>query len=220
MSHRSSFRFVWLIVILSVALVGCGGAAPTPTSIAAPTVAPLPTAKALPLSTQPSPPTPTLVLPTPSPTTGVKTTPTRAAAVPAGSMRVKIFMIAQNDAGRLGKKIGCDDSVVAVERIIPTTNAVLRASLNELLSVHEQNYGESGLYNALYQSTLKLDDVSLVAGRATIYLSGKVVVGGTCDNPRVDAQIKETALQFSTVKQVSILVNKIPLEQILSGKGN
>lgn len=135
-------------------------------------------------------------------------------------MRVKIFMIAQNDAGKLGKKIGCDDSVVAVERIIPVTNAVLRASLNELLSVREQSYGESGLYNALHQSTLKLDDVTLIAGKATIYLSGKVVLGGTCDNPRVDAQIKETALQFSTVRQVSILVNKIPLEQILSGKGN
>jgi hypothetical protein len=46
------------------------------------------------------------------------------------------------------------------------------------------------------------------------------VLGGTCDSPRVDAQIKETALQFLTVKQVSIFVNKIPLEQMLLGKGN
>lgn len=93
-------------------------------------------------------------------------------------------------------------------------------SLNELLSVREQDYGQSGLYNALYQSTLKVDDIALVAGKAAIYLSGKVLLGGVCDNPRVDAQIKETALQFSTVKQVSVFVNKIPLEQILSGKGN
>ncbi len=218
MFKRSSFRFVCLIVILSAALVGCGGSAPTPTRALAPTIV-LPTMGATPNLPPTMPPLPTNTLaPAPTLAPSVKTTPTRAATVPAGSMRVKIFMIAQNDAGKLGKKIGCDDSVVAVERIIPVTNAVLRASLNELLSVREQNYGESGLYNALYQSTLKLDDVSLVAGRATIYLSGKVVLGGVCDNPRVDAQIKETALQFSTVRQVSVLVNKIPLEQVLSLK--
>ena len=133
-------------------------------------------------------------------------------------MRVKIFMIALNDAGKLGKKIGCGDSVVAVERIIPTDERGLRASLNELLSVREQDYGQSGLYNALYQSTLKVDDITLIAAKATIYLSGKVLLGGVCDNPRFDAQIKETALQFSTVQQVSVFVNKIPLEQILSEK--
>lgn len=203
MLPRSSFRFVWLIVV-SIALVGCGGAAPTPTR-AAPTIVLSTSVASTPLLINPPPPT---------------DTPTRAPTVPAGSMRVKIFMIALNDAGKLGKKIGCGDSVVAVERIIPLTNAVLRESLNELLSVHEQDYGQSGLYNALYQSTLKVDDITLIAAKATIYLSGNVLLGGVCDNPRFDAQIKETALQFSTVKQVSVFVNKIPLEQILSGKGN
>ena len=218
MFNRSSFRFV-LLIVLSLALVGCFGSAPTPTRVPPSPIVFATNVVATPLPTNPSPPTDAPV-PTLSPTPSVKTTPTHAAVVPANSMRVKIFMIAQNDAGKLGKKIGCDDSVVAVERIIPLTNSVLRASLNELLSVRDQNYGQSGLYNALYQSTLKLDDVTLVASKATIFLSGKVLLGGVCDNPRVDAQIKETALQFSTVKQVSILVNKIPLEQILSGKGN
>jgi hypothetical protein len=216
MFSRSSFRFV-LLIIVSLALVGCGGAAPTPTRIVptiifATSAAPMLLPTITPLLTDT--PAPTL-----TPTPSVRTTPTRAPVVPSGSMRVKIFMIALNDVGKLGKKIGCDDSVVAVERIIPVTNSVLRASLNELLSVRDQDYGQSGLYNALYQSTLKLDDVALVAGKATIYLSGQVLLGGVCDNPRVDAQLKETALQFSTVKQVSVFVNKIPLDQVLSGKG-
>ena len=215
MLPRSSFRFVWLIVV-SIALVGCGGAAPTPTR-AVPTLVFSTGVASTPLPINPPPPTDTPA-PTLTPTPSVRTTPTRALVVPAGSMRVKIFMIALNDAGKLGKKIGCGDSVVAVERIIPLTNAVLRESLNELLSVHEQDYGQSGLYNALYQSTLKVDDITLIAAKATIYLSGKVLLGGVCDNPRFDAQIKETALQFSTVKQVSVFVNKIPLEQILSEK--
>jgi hypothetical protein len=216
---RSSFRFVWSIAIVSVTLVGCGGGAtPTPTRAAAPTIVFATGAAATPLVTNPPLPTNTPAS-TLAPTPSVKATPTRAAVVPANAMRVKIFMIALNDAGKLGKKVGCDDSVVAVERIIPITNAPLRASLNELLSVREQDYGQSGLYNALYQSTLKVDDITLVASKATIYFSGKVLLGGVCDNPRFDAQIKETALQFSTVKQVSVFVNKIPLDQVLSLKG-
>ncbi|MCI0474965.1 MAG: hypothetical protein L0Y55_01845, partial [Anaerolineales bacterium] len=184
MLPRSSFRFIWLIIAL--ALVGCGGApAPTPTRALAPTIV-LPTNIApMPLATNPPLPTNT-PLPTLAPTPSVKATPTRAPVVPAGSMRVKIFMIALNDSGKLGKKIGCDDSVVAVERMIPVTNAVLRASLNELLSIREPEYGQSGLHNALASSTLKVDDVAIVAGRAMIYLSGNLVLGGTCDNPRVD----------------------------------
>ncbi|MBM3129063.1 MAG: hypothetical protein FJ009_10640 [Chloroflexi bacterium] len=218
MFPRSSFRFIWLI--LALALIGCSSApAPTPTRAPIPTII-LPTNIApIPLATNPPLPTNTPA-PTLAPTPSVKATPTRAPVVPAGSMRVKIFMIALNDAGKLGKKIGCDDSVVAVERIIPLTNAVLRASLNELLSLRASEYGESGLRNALAPSTLKVDDITLVAGRATIYLSGNLALGGACDNPRVDAQIKETALQFSTVRQVSILINKIALDKILSGKGN
>ena len=218
---RSLFQCIGLI--LALGLVGCGGApAPTPVSTRAvtPTLV-LPTLATTPIILATLPPAPTdTPAPTLSPTPSLKATPTHAAVVPAGSVRIKIFMIALNDAGKLGKKIGCNDSVVAVERIIPVTNAVLRASLNELLAVREREYGSSGLYNALAQSTLKLDAVTLVAGKATIYLSGNVMLGGACDNPRVEAQLKETALQFSTVRQVSIFINKIPLDQVLSGKGN
>jgi hypothetical protein len=106
-----------------------------------------------------------------------------------------------------------------VDRIIPATNAPLRASLNELLSIREQYYGQSGLYNALYQSTLKTEGINIVGDKATINLSGRVVLGGVCDNPRFEAQIKETALQFSTVKDVAVFINGVALEKILSEKG-
>jgi hypothetical protein len=220
MISHSSFRSIGLIV-LGLALSGCGGTTPAPTLILAPVNAtPLvlsTTVVVTPVATNPVPPAESAVPPA-LPT--AKITPTRTPTVPAGSMRIKIFMVAMNDAGKQGKKIGCDDSIVSVDRTVPTTVAALRASITELLSVHDRDYGQLGLYNALYQSTLQVDDIGLVSGRATIYLSGKVILGGECDSPRVDAQIKETALQFSTVKQVSVFVNKIALDQILSGKGN
>jgi hypothetical protein len=45
------------------------------------------------------------------------------------------------------------------------------------------------------------------------------MLGGVCDNPRVEAQIEETALQFATVSEVAVFVNGKPLEEIISLKG-
>ena len=132
---------------------------------------------------------------------------------------VKIYLIALGDNGASGEQIGCGDSVIAVTREVPQTQAVLRAALNELLNLKSKNYGESGLVNSLYQSNLKLDDVSITGGKATVKLSGNLTLAGVCDNPRVGAQLHSTVLQFPTVKESEIFLNGKPLSDILSGKG-
>ncbi len=53
---------------------------------------------------------------------------------------------------------------------------------------------------------------------ATIELTGSFSLAGECDNPRVLAQLRSTALQFSTVKEAVILVNGETLEDALSLK--
>lgn len=178
----------------------------TPTAFASPTTQPAATSTAIsqPASPIPLTSTPTHVAPS-------------ATLLPGGIFaRVKIFLIAINDNGKSGKKIGCGDSVVAVDRVISPTNAPLRAAFNELLSLHDQFYGQSGLYNALYQSHLTLGAATIVNRRATLQFSGTYQLGGECDNPRFEAQIKETALQFSTVSQVSAFINGKSLESIIS----
>ena len=133
---------------------------------------------------------------------------------------MRIYLVAMQDNGRSGKKIGCDDSIIGVEREVARTVAPLRAALEQLLSLHDPYYGESGLYNALYRSSLALQSLAIDAqGQATVKHSGALVVGGACDDPRVFAQLKETALQFSTVKGVTALVNGQELTEILSEKG-
>jgi LysM repeat protein len=131
---------------------------------------------------------------------------------PTGFTITRIHLISLNDGGSLG----CGDSIVPVTVEIPATRAVLRATLNKLLSVRTAYYGESGLYNALYQSQLTLDDVRIDNRIATIRLSGQVVLGGVCDSPRVQAQLEQAALQFSTVDQVKIYLNGNPLQDVLS----
>lgn len=124
------------------------------------------------------------------------------------TQKVKIFLIALNDNGVRGKKVGCEDSVVPIEREITPTKAVLKTSLEELLLLKDKNYEESGLYNALSGSNLRLDTASLDgSGKAKIELSGGYKFTGVCEDSRFIAQIEETSRQFTTVKEVEIFLN-------------
>jgi LysM repeat protein len=126
-----------------------------------------------------------------------------------------IYLIALEDAGRSGVQVGCGDSVVPVQVEIEPTLAVLTAALETLVNLDERFYGESGLYNVLYRSDLNVEEVTIQDGEAIIQLSGEVMLGGVCDNPRFLAQLRQTALQYYTVDTVSIFVNGEPLEQVL-----
>jgi hypothetical protein len=103
---------------------------------------------------------------------------------------------------------------------IAPTQAVLKAALESLLSVRDQEYGQSGLYNALYQSDLHLESVSIDgSGKAIVYLTGTLKMGGECDIPRVRAQVEQTVLQFPTVIEVTVYINGKPIAEVLSLKG-
>jgi spore germination protein GerM len=147
----------------------------------------------------------------------VPATPTRT--ITGRTLTVKAYFIARNDGGALGPKIGCGDSAVAVNRILPYTTSPLTAAMKELLSIHDEFYGQSGLYNALHSSRLQVSSVTLVGGVATIRLTGTTSLGGECDDPRFEAQLKLTALQFATVHVVNVFINAKPLNCVLGGKG-
>ena len=132
--------------------------------------------------------------------------------------RTQIYLIAPEDAGQSGREIGCGDSVLPVEVEIEPTIAPLRAALAKLLAVDDEFYGQSGLYNALHRSNLQVEGIDIVNREAIIHLSGELVLGGACDAPRVDAQLTQTALQFSTVDAVTIRIDGTPLPDLLSGQ--
>lgn len=125
--------------------------------------------------------------------------------------RTYIYMIALEDGGQGGPLVGCNDSAIPIVIDIQPTVGPLTAAINYLLSLHDQYFGESGLYNALYQSNLTLAGINIVDGVATISLTGTLQVGGVCDEPRILAQLEQTALQYSTVSSVCILLNGQPL---------
>jgi hypothetical protein len=214
-----------LLTVLALFLAGCGtleiSVDPTPTPLA--TITPLfstedtatvaisPTSQLNPAATL------GIASATNPPPTGIPPTSTTAPANPtAAEQTVKIFLIAVEDNGQSGTLVGCGDSAVPVTVTIPRTQGVLRAALEKLLSAKQQFYGESGFYNALYQSDLRLQSVTIDQGTAIIHLTGTLMLGGVCDNPRVEAQIEQTAMQFSTVSDVNVFINDTPLEDVLS----
>lgn len=133
----------------------------------------------------------------------------------------KIAMIALDDAGKSGKEIGCGDSVVMVTREVnPRKENAWVTALPELFAQKDKNYGESGLYNALYQSNLKVEKADEGMENIHIYITGDLSIGGVCDEARIKAQIMETALQEFTNKKIGITINGVDIDTALSGRGD
>jgi hypothetical protein len=112
---------------------------------------------------------------------------------------------------------------VAVTRSVALpedVGAQISTMLAELFSITDQFYGESGLYNALYQSTIAVDSVDVDAsGHATVNLTGDILLGGTCDSPRFKTQIERTAGQFPAITGVTVNINGEPIDVVLSDQG-
>jgi len=164
-------------------------------------------------------PSPTVAYVIPTETIPLPTVTLVAPTPPTGPQRVQIYLIALEDNGQSGPLVGCGDSGIPVQVETLSTKEVLRVSMEKLLSLKDQFYGESGLYNALYKSDLQVESITLENGKAVINLTGTLMLGGVCDNPRVEAQLEQTALQFSTIQEVSIFINGKPLKDALSLKG-
>jgi hypothetical protein len=124
------------------------------------------------------------------------------------SQAIMIYLVAVGDNGKTGKKIGCDDSLIAITRNIKKTAAPLTAAIRELLLTPEHPEGTPKLENFWKGNNLKVRSVSLVNGTATIRLSGQVFVAGVCDEPRIQSQIEATARQFRNVKRVKVFIGK------------
>lgn len=126
---------------------------------------------------------------------------------------VKVYLVAVGDAGKAGRKIGCDDSLVAVTRGVRNDGAPLKAAVRELLSIpHEY---EGGLGNYWYGENLRVTSATISRGTATIRIAGRLFVAGVCDEPRIEEQIKETARQFTGVRRVNVFVNGRPLARVI-----
>jgi len=96
----------------------------------------------------------------------------------------------------------------------------LPAALNALLAGSEGT-GPAGtasgseVYNALAGSRLKFLSGTFDGTTVTVYLAGALSLGGTCDVPRVEAQLTQTAVAAVGAIRAQIYVNGQPLTEVL-----
>ena len=118
---------------------------------------------------------------------------------------VKVFLVALDDNGRRGRRVGCNDSLVPVNRTIRADADELTAAVEALLATPRES--EGGLGNYWQGENLRVQSASVRAGVATIRIRGNVYVAGVCDEPRIEGQIRETARQFRGVRTVRVYLN-------------
>ena len=133
-----------------------------------------------------------------------------AAAVPVAqstrrTREVKVFLVAADDNGRRGRRIGCNDSLVAVTRTVAATGAPLKTAVEELLSIPREF--EGGLGNYWAGDGLRVQSAVIGRGVATVRIRGTLPVAGVCDQPRIEEQLKATARQFRGVRSVRVFLN-------------
>ena len=129
-----------------------------------------------------------------------------------------LYYIAIGDNGVTGEKIGCGDSAVMVKTEDVKTDNVVSSTFSRLLANHNQFYGESGLYNVLYNSDLTFLSSYKVDDTITVNLSGALSLGGECDNPRVQVELEKAATTAAGATKANIFINSKPLSEVLSLK--
>ena len=128
-----------------------------------------------------------------------------AAGGPAAGREVNVYLVALDDNGKRGRRIGCNDSLVPVARTVAAAGAPLKAAVEELLAVPREYEGNLGNYWA--GEGLRVRSAAVSRGVATIRVEGTLPVAGVCDVPRIEEQIKATARQFRGVRGVRVFLN-------------
>jgi hypothetical protein len=128
---------------------------------------------------------------------------------------IKIYLVALDDNGKAGKKIGCGDSLVPVTHTIEKTAAPLTAAIRELLTTPQHPDGNPKLENFWKGNNLKVKTAAIRNHTATIHISGEVFVAGVCDEPRIKSQIEATAKQFPAVKYVKVFIGDRTLAEAI-----
>jgi hypothetical protein len=130
---------------------------------------------------------------------------------------IQFFLIKVGDEGQSGPAAGCGDSAIAVWVNRAKTGSLpddIHASLEELLSIQTQAYGQSGLLHALHFADLTVQNVTVSGDAALVELSGSLSPMDSCSNAQMEAQILHTVFQYTQVNSVLVYVDGKNLRQI------
>ncbi|TLM84328.1 hypothetical protein FDW84_11935 [Pseudarthrobacter sp. NamE5] len=132
---------------------------------------------------------------------------------------VTAYYVLLDDGGKHGVRFGCNDSLVGFAQESRAGEEPLAAAIGALLNAPQQAVHSAGgatAYNALSESRLKFLAGSFDGTTVTVYLTGVLRPGGTCDVPRMEAQLTQTALASVGAIRAEIYVNGRTLTEALT----
>jgi hypothetical protein len=121
-----------------------------------------------------------------------------------------IYLVDVGNQRGLEDEFGCNDSLWTLEIPIPvlgTVEARIVATLQPLFALDDAIVDQIGAYNALSGATIVITGVEVDNGHARVDLEGQFALGGVCDDPRVEEQLRATVLQFDEVDDVTFYLN-------------
>ncbi|HRO29826.1 MULTISPECIES: GerMN domain-containing protein [Micrococcaceae] len=188
-------------------------ASPTETRAASASASESPSASAAPTSEAPASSSPTASTPAAAPS---------SAAAAAGEATV--YWVSPAGSGHQGVEFpGCGELLVestvkaSGSGEVGTTERV-EAGIEALLE--DRTYEHSnGLINALYQSELSVEDVSIEGDTVTVDLTGQPMSAGSCADPQIIGQLEYTATANAGTYTAEVLVDGTPIQEFMSQKG-
>ena len=124
-----------------------------------------------------------------------------------------VYFVAVDDGGSTGVRFGCNDSLVAVFHSTTAAEEPLQSALGILLGGGDP---PDGLYNSLDDSTLSYVSAYFDGTTVVVNLTGTIRPGGTCDIPRLEAQLTHTAVSAVGAARAEIYVDGQRLAEALS----
>ena len=130
------------------------------------------------------------------------------------SVRFDIFLVELEPADAAeAERFGCRDVLRPLARTVPPGADPLLAALGTLF----QTPDTLGLVNTV--EGLELDGMLIEGGVAEVRLTGGLSLGGVCDAPRVEAQLRRTIREAGGVDSVQLFLDGQPLDEALSPRG-
>lgn len=153
------------------------------------------------------------VSPSPAPEPSAPPPIEPAAGQPAGTQTATAYYVLLDDGGARGVRFGCNDSLAGVRRTVAGSAEPLATAMGALLDGSAEP--APGLYNSLAGSKLTFLSGSFDGTAVTVYLSGSIRPGGTCDIPRMEAQLTQTAIASVGAIRAEVYVNGVGLAEAL-----
>ncbi|MFC7403256.1 GerMN domain-containing protein [Citricoccus sp. GCM10030269] len=216
---------------LGLSACGTGGDDPSESPTASDTASATESPTSSPSATETTEPTtsaPASPSESPSSSAPASTSPAAPSSTPASespqAAEATVYWVSLAGEGPTGIEFpGCGDSLIESTAEVSGAGEVgepsrVEAAIQALLNQKKYDVGQSGLINALYQSELTLEDASISGDTVTVELSGMPISAGTCDDPRIIAQLENTAIANAGVYTATILVDGTPIRDVMSQK--